>query len=165
VSNGSGVAGSAGVSGRTPAVIRQDQGRLFANGRQSHEKPIVNCVKAITLLSRSRGGLRVDPRPGSHRDHVSGGPMRTHDGRRGAGQDGPGRTECYDSGNDDGSPDTHDSSMASTEVRSLLCDLIVSPGESDLCGDIAGPWLFHTHSVRYRVQFLQILNSASPFAL
>ena len=51
------------------------------------EKPIANCVKAITLLSRSRGGLRVDPRPGSHRDHMRGVPMRTYDGCGGADQD------------------------------------------------------------------------------
>jgi hypothetical protein len=46
--------------------------------------------------------------------------------------------------------------MPFAEVSSLLCDLVVMPGESDLFGEIAALRLFHTLSVSYRVQSLQI---------
>jgi len=55
--------------------------------------------------------------------------------------------------------------MASTEVRRLLCDLVVMPGKSDLSGEIAAFRLFHALSVSYQVQYLQIPNNASHILL
>jgi hypothetical protein len=55
--------------------------------------------------------------------------------------------------------------MASPEVSSPLFDLFVSPGGSDLLGDIATLRLYHALSVSYHIQFFQILNNALHFAL
>lgn len=81
--------------------------------------------------------------------------------RRRAGQNGSGRAERQDSGNDDGSPEAHDSSMAFPEVSNPSHGPAGALGASGSCGVIAVSGIRIGHCLPLR----QILKLASRVLL
>jgi hypothetical protein len=113
-------------------------------------------VRRVTLPVVPRVGNRLD----GNGVHMG---TRCRHGRRGncdAGRNCPCRAECYDSLNNDGPSDAHDSSMASTEVSSPLHGSGGTHGTSEQFGPIAGRRQFRTPRVIHRIQFFQILKTA-----
>jgi len=75
--------------------------------------PVVRSVGSNVIVNAGDRG-------NGNRLHVDTGRVDGRYGHCRASQDRSGRAECYDSGNDENSPDAHDSSMAIPEASGLL---------------------------------------------
>jgi hypothetical protein len=91
--------------------------------RTSIYTPVALTAYAPPLVVRSVGSnviVNAGNRGNGNRLHVDAGRVDGRYGHCRASQDRSGRAECYDSGNDENSPDSHDSSMAIPEASGLL---------------------------------------------
>src|SRR5215469_16439827 len=88
----------------------------MASSQWAHERPVpIGWIRAVVSRASVSSIVVVDTGDRGCL-HVGSGCGPGRHGYRRARQDGPGYTERYDGGDDESSPDAHDSSMATTEV-------------------------------------------------